>query len=90
VEDKFYETQTVRRFLAWCLILNYGVLIIWFVVFIAAHDQIYDLHSRWFAITRSEFDVAMYYSMAIYKIGVMLFNLMPYLALRIMDAKDSD
>ena len=81
------EIKTVRRFLAWCLILNYGVLIIWFVVLIAAHDQIYNLHSRWFGITPNQFDLAIYVSMAVYKIGIMLFNLMPYFALRIIDAK---
>ena len=82
------ETKAVRRFLAWCLILNYGIIIIWFVVFVAAHDQLYNLHSRWFAITPNQFDLAMYASMAVYKIGIMLFNLMPYFALRIISSKE--
>lgn len=75
--------NTARDVLFWCAILNYGVLVVWFSVFRVAHDRLYSLHSRWFRISAAQFDAIHYAGMAIYKIGVLLFNLVPYLALLI-------
>lgn len=76
--------EAVRRFLLWCTIINYGVLMIWFLVFVFAHDWIHQLHGRWFRLSREQFDAIHYGGMAIYKIGILLFNLVPYIVLRIM------
>jgi uncharacterized protein DUF6868 len=70
-----------RNFLLWCAAINYAVLLWWFVAFRFAHEWMYRLHSRWFQISREQFDAIHYASMAMYKIGVLLFNLVPYLAL---------
>jgi hypothetical protein len=81
--------ETLKRMLAWCAVINYAILIIWFVAFVAAHDWLRELHTRWFRLSPDQFDFAHYLGMAVYKIGIMLFNLVPYLALRIArrDAK---
>ncbi len=76
--------ETTRSFLLWCLGINYGILLLWFVAFTLAHDTLYRLHSRWFRISVDQFDSAHYSAMAIYKIGVLLLNLVPYLALRMV------
>ncbi|MBV9241533.1 MAG: hypothetical protein JO314_05955 [Acidobacteria bacterium] len=75
--------EVLKRTLAWCTVINYVVLIVWFVAFIFAHDWLRDLHTRWFRLSPDQFDLAHYMGMAIYKIGILLFNLVPYLALRI-------
>ena len=67
--------------LIWCLVFNYVFLIMWFLVFKFAHDRIYDLHSRWFRISIETFDTVHYLGMSIYKIGILLFNLVPLIAL---------
>ncbi|WP_291775457.1 DUF6868 family protein [Castellaniella sp.] len=41
----------------------------------------YRLHSRWFRISNETFDAVHYGGMAIYEIGILLFNLVPRLAL---------
>ncbi|MFZ2279054.1 MAG: DUF6868 family protein [Prosthecobacter sp.] len=74
--------ETARSFLLWCLGINYGVLMLWFIAFTVAHDSLYRLHARWFGISVEQFDGAHYIAMAIYKIGILLLNLTPYLALR--------
>ena len=74
-------TQAIRNLLLWCVGLNYLVLIIWFGVFIVAHDWMYRLHTRWFKISVDTFDSIHYAGMAVYKIGILLFVLVPFLAL---------
>lgn len=68
-------------FLLWCSIINYIVLLVWFVAYVFAHDALYRLHSRWFRLSVEQFDLVMYCSMAVYKIGILLLNLVPLLAL---------
>ena len=70
-----------KGFLLWCIGINYAVLIVWFGVFVLAHDWLYELHRRWFKIPASAFDATHYAGMAIYKIGILLFFLAPLLAL---------
>ena len=73
--------ETLREFLLWSLVINYGVLLIWFAAFTLAHDRLYRLHSRWFAVSRETFDALHYGGMAVYKIGILLLNLAPLIAL---------
>jgi hypothetical protein len=48
------------------------------------HDWIYQLHSKCFDMPVDRFDAIHYGGMAAYKMGIILFNLVPYLALRIV------
>ena len=49
-----------------------------------AHDWLHAMHSRWFRLSREMFDALNYVGVAIYKIGIMLFVLVPLLALWLM------
>jgi hypothetical protein len=71
--------------LLWCAAINYGVLVIWFLAFLIAHDWMYQLHGRWFHLSVEQFDLLHYGGMGIYKLGVLLFNLVPWIALHIVD-----
>ncbi|MGJ0484794.1 MAG: DUF6868 family protein [Methylomicrobium sp.] len=42
-----------------------------------AHASIYRLHTRWFKLSVETFDAIHYSGMAIYKVGVLLFNVAP-------------
>ena len=53
-------------------------------MFIVGRDWIYRMHSRWFRISEERFDAIHYAGMAIFKTAIFLFNLVPYLALRIV------
>ena len=76
--------QVVSEFLLWCVALNYAVLIAWFVVFVLARSWMRKLHGRWFHISDESFDCVHYAGMAVYKVGILIFCLVPYLALRIL------
>lgn len=70
-----------RDALVWCLVINYGLLLWWFLLFSIAHDWMYRFHGRWFRMSVAQFDAIHYAAMAMYKIGILLFNLVPLLAL---------
>jgi hypothetical protein len=74
-----------RELLLYCAIINYAIVFIWFVAFTLAHDWIYRLHGRWFRLSLEGFDTVHYGGMALYKVGIVLLTVVPYLALSILD-----
>jgi hypothetical protein len=72
------------QFLLWCTVINYGVLLVWFIFFALLHDRVFRLHSLWFRLHMEQFDMLHYGSMAVFKIGIILFNLVPLIALCIV------
>ncbi len=71
----------LQTFLIWCAVINYAILLVWFAVFVFAHDRLYRLHTRWFRLSVEMFDALNYAGVATYKIGIMLFILVPLIAL---------
>jgi hypothetical protein len=76
--------EAVQGVLLWCVAVNYGILLLWFLVFWFGHDWMFRLHSRWFHMSMERFDTIHYVCMAVYKLGILLFNLAPYVALRLI------
>jgi hypothetical protein len=76
--------EVTRNFLLWCTVINYGVLLVWFLLFAFAHDWIQRIHGRWFRLSSEQFDALHYGGMTIFKIGIILFNLVPFVVLRIV------
>ena len=73
--------DAARIFLLWCTLINYGILLVWFLMFVWARDVLHRMHGRWFRLSDEQFDTIHYAGMSIYKIGLLLFNLVPFLAL---------
>jgi len=76
--------QTARDFFLWCTVINYLVLMVWFLFFVLAHDWMYRFHGRWFGFTLERFDTIHYTAMAAFKIGIILLNLVPLVAICII------
>ena len=74
-------TNEIKGVLLWCVGINYGVMLVWFGVFVYAHDWMYRLHTRWFKLSVETFDALHYAGLSIYKIGIILLNLVPLVAL---------
>ena len=75
--------EDLRSALGWCTILDYAVLLFWFAMFVLARDRLHRLHGRWFTVSDAHFDAIHYTLMGFFKIGILLFNLVPYVAMRI-------
>ena len=78
------STDILLQVLGWATLINMGLLLFWFTVFALARDWIYRLHSRWFQLTPERFDAIHYGGMGLFKMTIVVFNLVPYLALRIV------
>ncbi len=78
------SVEVIRHFLLWCTVINYGVLLVWFLFFVFAHDGIQRIHGRWFRLPREQFDALHYAGMSVFKIGILLFNLTPLVALSVL------
>jgi hypothetical protein len=76
--------EVIGSFFLWCTVINYIILLVWFLLFVCAHDSILRLHGKWFHLSRDQFDSLHYAGMSIFKIGIILFNLVPYIVLRIV------
>ncbi|RUM51904.1 MAG: hypothetical protein DSY87_08145 [Methylococcus sp.] len=76
--------ETLQEILGWCSLINMGLLLWWFLAFVFAHDRIYGLHGRWFRLSVEQFDAIHYGAMGIVKMMVLVFNLVPYLVLRML------
>jgi len=76
--------EMVRRFLLWCAVINYGVLLWWNLLFLLPHEWMYRLWGRWFRLSAEQFDAINAAGIVLYKIGIVLFNLVPYVALVIV------
>jgi hypothetical protein len=76
--------EVTRAFLLWCTVIDYGVLVVWFLAFVFGHDWMMRLHGRWFRLSRDQFDALHYAGMSMFKIGIILFNLVPFVVLSIL------
>ena len=76
--------EIVRSVLAWSAVINIGLLLWWFLCLTCAHDWVYRFHGKWFKISVETFDAIHYAGLAFFKIAIFVFNLVPYLALRII------
>jgi hypothetical protein len=76
--------ELTRSFLLWSTVVNYGILLVWFVAFAYAHDTMLRLHGRWFRLSRDQFDALHYAGMSVYKIGILIFSLVPFIVLSIV------
>lgn len=68
-------------FLLYSLAVNYFILMLWFVLFVFSRNWVKQVHGKWFQLSDVSFDAIHYGGMALYKIGIFLFNLAPLLAL---------
>lgn len=72
---------TVRDALLWCTICNYALLLLWFFLFVTMRKSLIDLSCSWFNLSESQCSALNYGGIVFYKILIIFFNLIPYLAL---------
>jgi len=78
------DIGTLTTFFMWCTILNVALLVLSSLICVCAGEWVYGMHSKWFSISRETFNVAIYSFLGLYKILVIVFNVIPYVALLIV------
>jgi len=76
--------ELIRDVLAWCSVINFSILLLWFMLFSFAYNWLYKLHSKCFTLSEAKFDTIHYSGMGFYKLCILLFIFVPYLAIRIV------
>lgn len=74
--------EILIAFFGWSAIINYTLLLMWFIMFSSAHKWLFSIHTMWFEISYEKFDYIHYFSMAIFKLIIFVFNITPYLVLK--------
>jgi TRAP-type C4-dicarboxylate transport system permease small subunit len=78
------EIKKITSILGWCIILNVALLLWWALWMLFAHDLVYNVQSAVLDISVEQMDVIHYGAMAFHKILIIVFNVIPYLALKII------
>lgn len=73
-----------------CFIISLLFVTFWFIFFLLGGDLGYTIHTRWFQISRHEYDLLNYYGMAFIKGCNFLFFLFPYIAIRMVLRRKSE
>ncbi len=76
--------EQLTSFFAWCTLLNMAFLIFATFALYAMRDFVMSIHSSMFGISKSDLTNIYFKYLAYFKIAVIVFNLTPYLALRII------
>jgi hypothetical protein len=76
--------EMARSFFLWCTLINYGVLILWALIFLFAREALRWLCSKWAQMSADQFDLFNLAGITVYKLGIFLFNLVPCIALYII------
>jgi hypothetical protein len=76
--------EMARSALLWCTVINYAVLLLWVLLYVLPHGWLYRLWGRWFRLTPEQFDILNMAGIVLYKLGIILFNLAPFVALHIV------
>ncbi len=77
--------EIITEFLGWCSIINLGILMFTAVLLIVFNDAILKIHSKMFNLTKEYLQQIYFKYLAQYKIIIIIFNIIPYFALKIMD-----
>ncbi len=78
------DIEQLTAFLAWCTVINVIVLVLSALALWSMGCHVVRLHSRMFGLSENAVCEQYFRFFATYKILIVMFNLVPYLALRII------
>ena len=76
--------DTLQQFLGWCTAISFALLAIMTVAMWTMRSAAQGIHSRMFGLGEDDLQRAYFQYLAQFKIAAIIFNLVPYLALRMM------
>lgn len=78
------EAVQIKDFFMWCTIINVALLLFSSFFCVVAANWIFSIHSKLFSISRDAFNVLIYSYLAVYKILIIVFCIVPYAVLVIL------
>ena len=81
------DFQKLKAFFMWCTIINGVLLVLSVIIGIAGLDLLYSVHGKLFQIPRESLNETYYLFLGLYKIVWLVFNVIPYVSLLIIEKK---
>ena len=69
--------EVVRDALAWCTVMNLVILFLWGFLIMLAPNWVHRMHGKFIDVPVDQFKTIHYGAMAAFKMGIILFNLVP-------------
>jgi hypothetical protein len=79
-----FTIDTFTAFLGWCSVINIGILVFSTIILILLKEPISRLHSKLFKVNQADLPSMYFQYLGNYKIAIIIFNLVPYIALKVM------
>jgi len=76
--------ETIREFLGWCSVINIGLLLLSSIMIVLMRSWVVNIHAKMTGINEEELPILYFQVLGNYKMLIILFNLVPYIVLRIM------
>ncbi len=76
--------ETLTAFLGWCTILNLGMLALTAIMVMTMRGLMIRIHAAMFGASEADLPGIYFKYMAQYQIAIFVFNLAPYIALKLM------
>jgi len=79
-----FSTETLTEVLGWCTAINLGLLFVASIFLAVMRGPISRIHSKFFGLNEPDLLRAYFQYLAQYKIAIIVLNLVPYIALKII------
>lgn len=76
--------EKLRNFLGWCTVINFGLLFVGVIKLLLIAEWASEIHADMFQVDAASIRQAYFLYLVYYKLAIIVFNLVPYVALRIM------
>jgi uncharacterized protein DUF6868 len=76
--------DTLTVFFGWCSVINIGILVFAAIILLISKEPISKLHSKLFGLNKESLSLIYFRYLGNYKIAILMFNLVPYIALKMM------
>lgn len=75
---------SLQALFLWCTVINYCLLILWWVLIRLPHGWIYRLSGKPFQVSEAQFDAYNLIGIIFYKMAIIMFFLVPAIVLRLV------
>ncbi len=82
--DLAWDIQLLKSFLLSAALLNIGIMLLWIALLTWSRNFIHRFHGFWFPMSQEKMIELHYLMFGLYKLGIFLFFLMPWIALTLL------
>ena len=79
------DIEQITAFFGWCSVINIGVLVFTTLFLILAKGLVSGVHAKLFGLEEKNLSGIYFTYLANYKIAILMFNIVPYIALKLIN-----